>query len=267
MSSTIELKESPHLRAETSITQYADALMLSSTKTKQTNIVLKKLLHVVLLAGVFMILEVIGGVIADSIAILSDAAHMLSDVLGFAISIISVWISSFPANERNSFGFHRAGVIGALASTVLIWILTGFLVYEAIVRILNIDDVQLNSKVMLVTAIFGLGTNLVMVKVLHGDEHGHSHGGHSHGHSQHEHKHSDSHSPPTKKSSSKAGQNNYYLYNDEENNQTENKSREKGHDSCCGGHEHAHAQHIYSPDPKAKQKQGNESVSTHVTVN
>src|SRR5690349_16399992 len=76
--------------------------------SNEKNIVLKKLLKVVTLAGAFMALEVLGGLWADSIAILSDAAHMLSDVLGFVISITSVWVSTFPANSANSFGFHRA---------------------------------------------------------------------------------------------------------------------------------------------------------------
>ena len=250
MSTAVELRESPRL-GEAPLHQYADTSSSNNAKTKETDIVLKKLLHVVLLAGIFMILEVIGGVIADSIAILSDAAHMLSDVLGFAISIVSVWISTFPANERNSFGFHRAGVIGALASTVLIWILTGFLVYHAVVRLFNLEEVEINSNVMLLTAIFGLAMNLVMVKVLHGGEHGHSHAGHSHGHSHsHGHKHSEKdqccHSSPPKKSISKARQGDYHLYDDEEINKTDNNN-----------------QHVYSSDQKAKQRHENES--THVT--
>lgn len=143
--------------------------------------VLRKLVKVILLAVIFMTLEIIGGLLADSIAILSDAAHMLSDLLSFVISIVSVWISTFPSNNKNSFGYHRAGVVGALASVALIWILTGFLVYYSILRMINLDEVKLDGQIMLITSILGLGMNLVMVKVLHGSEHGHDHCSHNHG--------------------------------------------------------------------------------------
>lgn len=155
--------------------------------------VLIKLRNVVVLALIFMTLEIIGGLLADSIAILSDAAHMLSDLLSFAISIISVYISTFPPNSRNSFGYHRAGVVGALASVVLIWVLTAFLVYYAIDRIFNLHKVDLDAGIMMGTSIIGLGMNLVMVKVLHGSGHGHDCGhshGHSHGHTHDAHSHS-----------------------------------------------------------------------------
>ena len=67
---------------------------------------------------------------------------------------MSVWIGSKDANRRLSFGFHRAEVIGALASVILIWGLTLILVLEAIERL--IDPVEVNGYVMLVTASLGL---------------------------------------------------------------------------------------------------------------
>ena len=183
------------------------------TPSRDKNIVLKKLVQVILLAGFFMTLEIIGGILADSIAIMSDAAHMLSDLLGFAISMISVWISTFPANNRNSYGYQRAGVIGALSSVGLIWVLTGFLVYYAIERIIYLDEVEIHGGIMLITACFGLATNLVMVKVLHGSGHAHGHGncsghGHSHSHGSKPHKHD--YNPPNQK------EDHYQSYKDEE---------------------------------------------------
>jgi len=154
--------------------------------------VMRKLCCVLFLAGLFMTVEIVGGILANSIAIISDAAHMLSDLLGFVISIISVYISGLPANKQHSYGFHRAGVIGALASVIVIWALTAFLIYFAIERVINIDQVEVEGKLMFGIACFGLFTNLVMVKVLHGD-HGHHHDhDHGHGHS-HSHGHTHSH--------------------------------------------------------------------------
>ena len=86
-----------------------------------------------------------------------------------------------------SFGYHRAEVIGALASIVLIWGLTILLFYEATMRVIQ-KSIVTDSLIMLITAGFGLFFNIVMAKVLHsspghnhdhGDEHGHA--GHSHG--------------------------------------------------------------------------------------
>ena len=119
-----------------------------------------------------MSLEFIGGYLAHSIAIMSDAAHLLSDFSGFLISMFSIWIGTQPATGVLSFGYHRAEVIGALAYVLLIWGLTVWLVTEAIQRVINPVDVD--GKIMLITAGIGLLINLIMVKVLHSGP-GHSH--------------------------------------------------------------------------------------------
>jgi len=174
----------------------------SQSKKHEKSKVIKKLFKVMILATIFMTLETIGGVMADSIAIISDAAHMLSDLLSFIISIVSVWVSTFPANSRSSFGFHRAGVVGALASVMLIWTLTGILVYHAIIRIIYLDESELDGKIMLITSILGLGMNLIMIKVLHGDHSHHdNHSDHHHKHEcqTHHHHHIQNYSPPKSK--------------------------------------------------------------------
>lgn len=71
---------------------------------------------------IFYYYQVVGGIFAGSLAILSDAAHMFSDFSGFMISIFSIWMGQKPASKLMSFGYHRAEVIGALASIVLIWV-------------------------------------------------------------------------------------------------------------------------------------------------
>ena len=150
-----------------------DASLLDSpTKTRSKQIpankkaVMKKLGCIFLLSMTFMIIEIIGGILSNSLAILADAGHLFSDLLGFLISIGSVWISGFAANRTHSYGFHRAGVIGALASVIIIWGLTGFLIYYAVQRVINIDKLELDGKVMFFTAIFGLLTNISMIYVL-----------------------------------------------------------------------------------------------------
>lgn len=162
---------------------------------------LKKLVYVSLICLVFMCIEIIGGYLANSIAIMSDAAHLLSDFLGFIISILSICISKKTATSEMSFGFHRAEIIGALVSVALIWGLTLWLLYEATLRI--ISPPQVDGLIMLLVAVIGFLFNLIMGMVLayqgvshshslHACDHDHGHN-HSHGendaHSNHSHPH------------------------------------------------------------------------------
>ena len=143
--------------------------------------VIRKLLWVCGVGLLFMIIEVVGGLMADSLAILSDAVHLLSDLSGFVISIVSLVIAQYAPTNTYTFGYQRAGVIGAMINIVTIWILTGFLLYEAIWRLVNLDKVEVDGNVMFITACLGLVCNLIMAKVLHSHD-GHGHHGHSHGH-------------------------------------------------------------------------------------
>lgn len=110
---------------------------------------------------------------------MSDAAHLLSDLAGFVISLFAVSVSRLPANEHLSFGFARAEVLGAFVSVLFIWALTVVLVIFAIERLLNPEPV--NGPLMLLLGVIGLVVNLALGLVLgHG---GHDHGhGHGHGH-------------------------------------------------------------------------------------
>lgn len=112
----------------------------------------------------FMVCEVIGGYFANSLAIMTDAAHLLSDLAGFLISIFALWLATRPATSRLSFGFHRAEIIGALLSVLLIWLLTGVLIYEAVWRVMHPEDV--NGKLMFIVAAGGLVVNATMGMIL-----------------------------------------------------------------------------------------------------
>lgn len=98
-----------------------------------------KLMIITGICFLFMGGEVVGGFISGSLAIMSDAAHMLSDVAGFTISYIAIYLGRRPANNGMSFGYHRAEILGALASILLIWGLIIWLFIEAINRTIHID--------------------------------------------------------------------------------------------------------------------------------
>lgn len=150
---------------------------------------MRKLLIVVILCVIFMSVEVVGGIKANSLAVLTDAAHLLSDVAAFAISLFSLWASGWEATPRQSYGFYRIEILGALVSIQLIWLLTGILVYEAIVRLIH-DTSDVQGVLMFAVAAFGLVVNIIMAVLL---GHDHGHGGHDHGHGGHDdgHHHDD----------------------------------------------------------------------------
>lgn len=127
----------------------------------------------------FMIGEVVGGVIANSLAIATDAAHLLTDFASFMISLFAIWLSSRPASRKMSFGWYRAEVIGALFSVLMIWLVTGLLVYMAIER-LTTQQYEIGGSAMLITASAGLFVNILMAVALHVDGHAHHHHHHHH---------------------------------------------------------------------------------------
>ena len=157
---------------------------------KQQDEAIRKLTWVCVICTIFMIIEIIGGYLANSIAIMSDAAHLLSDLLGFLISIISIYISRKIAKNDMSYGYHRAEIIGALVSIVLIWALTIWLLYEATLRIIVTPKVD--GLIMIIISIIGFSFNVIMGLVLAKSGVPHSHGLHGHDH-EHDHDHDHEH--------------------------------------------------------------------------
>ncbi|XP_054742490.1 proton-coupled zinc antiporter SLC30A2 isoform X1 [Anastrepha obliqua] len=141
----------------------------------------KKLIIASVLCLVFMVCEIIGGILSNSLAIATDAAHLLTDFASFMISLFAIWIAGRPSTQRMSFGWYRAEVIGAMASVIMIWVITAILVWLAVQRLIN-RDFEVDAKIMLITSGLAILVNLVMGLQL---QHGHSHGGMSgaHGHS------------------------------------------------------------------------------------
>ncbi|XP_047466358.1 zinc transporter 2-like [Mugil cephalus] len=126
---------------------------------------------------VFMTGEVIGGYAAHSLAIMTDAAHLLTDFGSIVISLFSLWVSSRPPTQTVTFGWHRAEILGMFLSVVSIWAVTAVLVLSAIQRITD-GDYDIDSQIMLITSACAVGVNVLMVLILHqsGASHGHSHG-------------------------------------------------------------------------------------------
>ncbi|PPR86621.1 hypothetical protein GOBAR_AA34070 [Gossypium barbadense] len=158
---------------------FSDAQTISKD-AKERAASMRKLLTAVVLCIVFMSVEVAGGIKANSLAILTDAAHLLSDVAAFAISLFSLWASGWEATPRQTYGFFRIEILGALVSIQMIWLLAGILVYEAIARLIHdtgevqgfLHDTEPHSHGLSITS-----------------HHHHHHGGNSKLHDVHHHTH------------------------------------------------------------------------------
>jgi zinc transporter 2 len=145
-----------------------------------------------------------GGILANSIAIFTDCAHLASDMLSFLMAMYALKVSLRPASQELTFGWHRAEIIGTLASMMFLITITLWLLVAAVGRIVTPQPVD--GLKMLITAIVSLGFNLVQIKILHqGDIHYHpggaiGGGGHDHSHGEgEEHTHDDTEAGEEKK--------------------------------------------------------------------
>lgn len=114
--------------------------------------------------------EVIGGIWSGSLALLSDAAHVLSDVFSLLISWFAIYLSTRPATSSRTFGYHRAEVFAALINGVTLIAISGWIFYEAYQRYNSPEEMHVTG--MFVVACLGLAANLFILWQLHGESHG-----------------------------------------------------------------------------------------------
>ena len=118
------------------------------------------------LTATFLVVEVAGGLWSGSLALLSDAAHMLTDVVALAIALLAVRIGRRPADDRRTFGYARFEILAAAFNALLLFGVAGYVLYEAWRRLAEPPEVQ--SVAMLVVAAAGLVTNLISMRLLAG---------------------------------------------------------------------------------------------------
>ncbi len=116
------------------------------------------------LTGTFLIVEVIGGLVSNSLALLSDAAHMFTDAAALAIALLAIKIGQRPADEKRTFGYRRFEILAAAFNAVLLFVVAGYVLYEGIKRILDPEPV--GSIGMLIVAAAGLVINLISMRIL-----------------------------------------------------------------------------------------------------
>ena len=116
------------------------------------------------LTSVFLIAEVIGGLLTNSLALLSDAAHMMTDVFALAISLVAVRLARRPADAKRTYGYARMEALGAMINGGLLFIVAGYILWEAVARFRQPHEVS--STGMLVIAVLGLIVNLISMRLL-----------------------------------------------------------------------------------------------------
>lgn len=120
------------------------------------------------LTGAVMVIEVIGGLVTNSLALLSDAGHMLTHLLALSISFLAVIFSTRPPTLKKSFGFYRLEILAALFNGFFLFLVTLWILYEAYQRFENPEPVA--STEMLIIALIGLTTNLLTAFFLSGSK-------------------------------------------------------------------------------------------------
>lgn len=106
-----------------------------------------------------MVLEFVGGLWTNSLALLSDSGHMLSDAGALALSLLALWFTAKPSSARLSFGFHRIEILAALFNAVTLFVIAGLIIWEAFERFLHPSAVASGS--MMLIACIGLIANLL----------------------------------------------------------------------------------------------------------
>jgi len=121
------------------------------------------------LTGAFMIVEVVGGIISGSLALLADAGHMLTDTMALALAAMAFHVSKRPPDGNLTFGYQRFQILAAFVNGLSLLAVVGWILFEAIRRFLSPNEIL--GETMLVVAAAGLVVNLISFAVLHsGDQ-------------------------------------------------------------------------------------------------
>jgi len=114
---------------------------------------------------VYMVVEVVGGLVSGSLALLADAGHMLTDGAAIGLALLAIWVSGRPASIEQTFGFHRTEILAAMLNALSLWLISALIFFEASRRF-N-DDLQVDGGLMLGVGAVGLLVNLAAAWALH----------------------------------------------------------------------------------------------------
>lgn len=128
----------------------------------------RQLIIALSLTATFLFAEVAAGLYFNSLALLSDAAHMFTDVMALVIALMAIKIGQRPADDKRTFGYRRFEILAAAFNAVLLFAVAIYVLVEGVKRILNPEPVE--SIGMLIVAALGLGVNLIAMRILSGSK-------------------------------------------------------------------------------------------------
>ncbi len=128
----------------------------------------KRLIWAMVVTLIVLFAEVAGGIIANSLALLSDAGHVFTDVFALALSLIAVYIGKRPSDYRATYGYQRIGILAALINGSTLVVISVLIFVETYKRIFS--QPEIDSNVMLLVAVGGLVGNVIMARLLRGDD-------------------------------------------------------------------------------------------------
>jgi len=129
----------------------------------------RRLLIVLGVASAYLLTELVGGYLTGSLALLSDAVHMLTDIAALCLGLLTLWISRRPASSAKSYGYLRAEILGALLNGLFLWVLVVFIWIEAAQRLRHPHPVS--GLGVMAVAIVGIGVNTFSAWMTAGDGH------------------------------------------------------------------------------------------------
>lgn len=113
----------------------------------------------------YMFAEVIGGILSGSLALIADAGHMLTDAASIALALVALHFASRPESAERTFGYQRLEILAALLNALTLWLIAGWVVYEAYHRFMDVPDVE--GRLMLAVGSGGLVVNIAAAWILH----------------------------------------------------------------------------------------------------
>ena len=130
---------------------------------------MRRVIIALTLTGTFMVVEVVGGILAGSLALLADAGHMLTDTMALALAAVAFHVGKRPADARRTFGYQRFQILAAFVNGLSLLVIVGWILFEAMRRF--VSPVEVTGPTMLAVAAAGLVVNVIAFAVLHrGDQ-------------------------------------------------------------------------------------------------
>ena len=129
---------------------------------------LRRITIALVLTAVFMVVEVIGGILSSSLALLADAGHMLTDTMALALAAVAFHVGKRPADAKLTYGYQRFQILAAFVNGISLLFIVGWILFEAVNRFLAPEQVL--GGTMLVVASAGLVVNIIAFTILHGGD-------------------------------------------------------------------------------------------------